>query len=152
MVSTRPPTSKSSSPFNSPLVTVPNAPIMICIIVTFMFHSFYPFRSKVGVLILLFTFFRFYSLIKVDNFECSLFLLLITIRSGFLAEIRWSVCISKSHRSLCVSFSRTAADVVHIRFVRMVKFKFLDISQLITCPPSCVQSYTHSPLICCIRL
>ena len=32
MVSTRPPTSKSSSPFNSPLLTVPNAPIIIIII------------------------------------------------------------------------------------------------------------------------
>ena len=40
MVSTRPPTSKSSSPFNNPLVTVPNVPIAISIIVTFMFHSF----------------------------------------------------------------------------------------------------------------
>ena len=36
MVSTRPPTSKSSSP----LVTVPNAPITIGIIVASMFHSF----------------------------------------------------------------------------------------------------------------
>ena len=41
MVSTRPPTSKSSSPFNNPLVTVPNAPITIGIIVTCMFHSFF---------------------------------------------------------------------------------------------------------------
>ena len=39
-VSTRPPTSKSSSLLNNPLVTVPNAPITIGIIVTFMFHSF----------------------------------------------------------------------------------------------------------------
>ena len=41
MVSTRPPISKSSSPFSNPLVTVPNAPITIVIIVTFMFHSFF---------------------------------------------------------------------------------------------------------------
>ena len=40
MVSTRPPTSKSSSPFSNPLVTVPNAPITIGIIFTYMFHSF----------------------------------------------------------------------------------------------------------------
>ena len=38
--STRPPTSKSSSPISNPLVTVPNAPITIDIIVTFMFLSF----------------------------------------------------------------------------------------------------------------
>ena len=40
MVSTSPPTSKSSSPFNSPLVTVPNASITIGIIVTSMFQNF----------------------------------------------------------------------------------------------------------------
>ena len=41
MVSTRPPTSKSSSPFYNPLVSLPKAPITIGIIVTFMFHSFF---------------------------------------------------------------------------------------------------------------
>ena len=41
MVSTRPPTSKSSSPFSNPLVTLPKAPITIGTIVTFMFHSFF---------------------------------------------------------------------------------------------------------------
>ena len=41
MVSTRSPTSKSSRPFNNPLVTVPKAPITIGIIVTFMSHSFF---------------------------------------------------------------------------------------------------------------
>ena len=41
IVSTRPPTSKSSRPFNNPLDTVPNAPITIGTIVTFMFHSFF---------------------------------------------------------------------------------------------------------------
>ena len=41
MVSTRPPTSKSSDSFNNSLVTAPNAPITIGIIVTFMFHSFF---------------------------------------------------------------------------------------------------------------
>ena len=51
MVSTRPPTSKSSSPFSNPFVTVPNAPITIGIIVTCMFHSFFQFLSKVEVLL-----------------------------------------------------------------------------------------------------
>ena len=40
-VSTRPPTSMSSSPFSNPLVTVPRAQITIGIIITFMFHSFF---------------------------------------------------------------------------------------------------------------
>ena len=46
MVSTRPPTSKSSSPFSNPLVTVPNAPITIGIIVTCMFHSFFNSQAR----------------------------------------------------------------------------------------------------------
>ena len=116
MVSTPPPTSKSSSPFNNPLVTVPKAPITIGIVVTFIFHNFFQFFSKVKVLILLFTFLQFYSVVsrdsKVDNFANSLFFfLLIIIRSGLLAEIRWSVYMSKSCRSLCVSFSRTDAGL-----------------------------------------
>ena len=45
IVSTRPPTSKSSRPFNNPLVIVPKAPITIFTnlrtIVTFMFYSFF---------------------------------------------------------------------------------------------------------------
>ena len=45
IVSTRPPTSKSFSPFSNPLVTVPNAPITIGINVTCMFHSFLSFFS-----------------------------------------------------------------------------------------------------------
>ena len=46
MVSTCPPTSKSSSPFNNPLVTVPKAPITIGIIVTFKFHTFFNFLAR----------------------------------------------------------------------------------------------------------
>ena len=76
IVSTRPLTSKSSRPFNNPLVTVPNAPITIGTIVTFMFHRFFQFSSKVEVLILLFTFLQIYSVVhrdsKVKNFEDSL--------------------------------------------------------------------------------
>ena len=74
-----------------------------------MFHSFFQLPSKVQVLVLLFAFFQFYSVVsqdsRVHNFTSSLFflflfLLLIIIRSGHLAEIWWSVCMSKFHRSL----------------------------------------------------
>ena len=41
IVSTSPPTSKSSRPFNNPLVIVPKAPITIGTIVTFTFHIFF---------------------------------------------------------------------------------------------------------------
>ena len=41
IVSTLPPTSKSTRPFNNPLVIVSKASITIGTIVTFMFHSFF---------------------------------------------------------------------------------------------------------------
>ena len=77
MVSTRPLISKSSRPFNNPSMTLLRAPITIGINVIFMFHSFFQFPCKVEVLILLFTFFQFYSVVsrdsKIDNFASSLF-------------------------------------------------------------------------------
>ena len=120
MVSTRLLISKSSSLFNNTLVTVPKALITIAIIITFMFHSFSNPPSKVEVLIFFFTFFQFHS---------SFFYI---IRSGSLAEIRWSVCISKSHRSLCASFSRTDAElcIYHL----FIWSNFWQNSQWITLP------------------
>ena len=143
MVSTRPSTSKSSRPFNNPLVSVQKAPITIGMIVTFMFHSFFQFSSKVEVLISLFTFFQFYSVVrrdsKVNNFADFLFFfffLSIIIRSGLLAEIRWSVCISKSHRSLWVSFSRTGAGLCIYDLLVWSSLNFLHIPSGSPCPPS----------------
>ena len=80
-------------------------------------------------IILLFTFFQFYSVVsrdsKVDNFALSFFFfLLIIISFDRLAEIRWSVFMSKSQRSLCVIF-QDKCWVVHTSFDSMVKFKFL---------------------------
>ena len=76
-VSTRPVISKSSSVGINPLVTLPSTPISIGITVTFMFNSFFHSPSKVQVLIFLFVFFQFYSVIsrnsKVHNFGKSLF-------------------------------------------------------------------------------
>ena len=137
MVSTRPPTSKSSRPFNNPLVTVSKAPI---IIVTLMFHSLFQFPSTVKVFILLFTFFQFYSVVsrdrKVDNFADFLFFsfLLIIIRSGLRADIRWSVRISKSHRSLCESFSRTGSGlcIFLLSSINVFFFLWLESEQVIS--------------------
>ena len=73
---------------------------------------------------------------KVHNFASSLFSWgwEIIIRSGLLAEIRWSVCTSKSHRSLCGSYSRTAAGLcIYHLFVWWV-FNFFYIFQWITLP------------------
>ena len=107
LVSTRPPTSKSSSPFNNPLVTVPKAPIKIGIIVTFMCHSFFNSLAKSRYLSFFSHYFSFIlwsaGTIKLTILQILIFMLLflISIMSGLLAEIRWSICMSKSQRSLC---------------------------------------------------
>ena len=113
MVSTRPPTSKSSSPFSNPLVTVPNAPITIGIIVICMFHSFLKSLARSRYLSFSHSFsFILWSAGTVKSTILQVvFFLLIIIRSGLLAEIRWSVCMSKSHWSLCVLFSKTGAGL-----------------------------------------
>ena len=67
IVSTRLLISKSSIPCTSPLVTVRTVVITIGITVTFMFHSFFQSPSKVQVLILLFAFFQFYSVVSWDS-------------------------------------------------------------------------------------
>ena len=96
MVSTRHPTSKSSSPFYNPLVTVPKAPITIGINVTFMFHSFFSIPEQGRGT---YPYFYFLSVLfcgqprqqspQFCKFSSFLLLLLfITIRSGLLAEIR----------------------------------------------------------------
>ena len=63
----------SSSPYTNPMVTVPSAPSTIGITVTFMFHSFclffcfFQFPSNVQVLISLFAFLQFYSVVGRDG-------------------------------------------------------------------------------------
>ena len=118
MVSIRPLISKSYGPFSKPLVTVPNAPI------TKFFNSLA--RSRyLSFFSYSFSFILWSTRTAKSTIVQVLFFLLIIIRSGFLAKIRWSVCMSKSHRSLCVLFSRKGAGWVYIPFVGMVKFKFL---------------------------
>ena len=90
LVSTHPPTFKSSRPFNNPLVILPRAPITIGTIVTFMFHSFFNSVARSRYL----SFFS-HSLsfilwlartAKSTILQIHFFLLLI-IRSGLPAEI-----------------------------------------------------------------
>ena len=107
IVSTRPLTFKSSRPYNNPLVIVPKAPITIGTTVTFMFHSFFNSLARSRYLSFFSLSFSFIlwsaGSAKSIILQIIVFFLLIIIRSGFLAEIKWSVCMSKSHRSLCVS-------------------------------------------------
>ena len=124
IVSTSPPTSKSSRPFNNPLVIVPKAPITIDTIITFIFHSFFNSLARSRYLSFFAHSFRF-ILWSAGTTKSTilqiLFFLLIIKTFGLLAGIRWSVCMSKSHRSLCVSFSKTAAGL----WIYHLKFKFL---------------------------
>ena len=112
MVSTHPPISKSSSPFSNPLVTVPNAPNTIGIIVTCMFQFFsIPLQGR-GT----YPSFHILSVLfcgqpgQQSRLFCKFsFFLLIIMKSGVLTGIRWSVCMLKSQRGLCVAFSRTGS-------------------------------------------
>ena len=127
MVSIRPLISKSSSPCTNTWVTVPKAPVMIGITVTFMFHNFFDSLARsrhLSFFSLSFSFILWSAGAAKSTILQVLFFLLIIIRSGLLAETRRSVCMSKSHRSLRVPFSMTCW-LEHIPFVRIVKFKFL---------------------------
>ena len=117
IVSTRPPIPKSSRPFNNPLVIVPNAPIAIGTIVTFMFHSFFNSLARSRYLSFFSLSFRIIlwsartaksTILRIFFF----FFFLIIMTSGLLAGIKWSVCMLKSHRSLCESFSRTGIIII----------------------------------------
>ena len=138
IVSTRPFISKCSGPSTNPLVTVPKAPFTISISVTFMVNVFFSVPTQgLGS----FLSFRFLSILlaghpgrqsqQIGKLFFFFFCLLTIIRSRRLAKIKWSVCISKSQSSLCVSFSRTDSGFVRLILqdgfwvVRMVKFKLL---------------------------
>ena len=59
---------------------------------------------------------------------------MIIIRSGLLAENRWSVCMSKSQRSLCVSFSGTDAGLRIYHLFVWSNLNFLHVCQWIILP------------------
>ena len=147
IVSTRPPTSRSSRPFNNPLVIVPNAPITIGTIVTFMFHSFFNSLARSRYLSFFSLSFRFIlwsaGTSKSTILQILFFFLLIIMRSGLLARIRWSVCMLKSHWSLCESFSRTGAGLCIYHLFVWSNWNFLHISLWITLPTqSCLALYS----------
>ena len=85
---------------------------------------------------------------KVYNFARSLFFLLIIMRSNFLVEIRWSVGMSKSHRCLCVSFSRIGAGLCIYHFCVWSNSNFLHISLWFTLSTqSCLVLYSFCAIL-----
>ena len=132
--------------FNDPLVIVPNATISIGTIVTFMFHSFFNSLTRSRYLSFFLLSFRFilWSAGTAKSIILQiLLLLLIIMRSGLLAGIRWSVCILKSHRSLCESFSWTGAGLRIYHLFVWSKWNFLHSSQWTNLPTqSCLALYS----------
>ena len=149
MVSTHPLISKFFSPCTNPLVSVPIAPITIGITVTFMFHNFFQFPSKVEVLILLYAFFQFYSVVsqdKVYNLTSSFFFLLL-----LLIITRLSDPFGSQIPDEFVSHSpRQMLDYAYTICLYGLTSVSCTIPNGSPCPPSHVWSYTLSVLICCI--
>ena len=126
-----------------------------------MFHSFFNSLARSRYLSFFSLSFRFIlwsagtaksTILQVLFFF--FFFFLIIIRSGLLARISWSVCMLKSHTSLCVSFSRTGAGLcLYHMFVWSNWIEiFCTFPSGSPCRPSRVSPYTPSVLICCIRL
>ena len=127
--STQPLTSKSSNTSTNPLGIAPNESITIGITVTYMCHGFFfsfhylliSVYSRPGRQNLLFGRFSVF---------CFFFVCLLTVtRSGRLAKIRRSVCILKSKKNVCVSFSRTDSGLCIYHLFAWSKVYFLQSSK-----------------------
>ena len=123
IVSTRPPTAKSSRPLNNPLLIVPQAPITIGTIVTYMFHSFFNSLARSKYLCFFSLSFRF-ILWSAETAKSTilqiLFFLLISFTSGLLAGI-----MLKPHMCLLVSFSRKGVGLCIYHFSVVNIFPYL---------------------------
>ena len=145
MVSTRPLISK---PFINHLVTVSRTPITIGVTVTFMFHTFFNSLARLRYLSffsLSFNFILWSARIAKSTILQVLFFLWIIIRSDHLAAsiCRWSICMSKSQRNLCVPFSRTNIGLCMYYLFVWSNLNFLHNSQWITLPTqSCLVLYS----------
>ena len=137
MVSTYPLIFKSSNPFTNLKGTAPSAPVTISITVIFMFYNFFLVLSQ-GLDIYLSFRFLLIFLCGLPRQQSPLsgrfsFWLIIS-RSDRLAKISSSVCISKSQKSLCVSFSRTDSGLYIYHLFMWSNFDFLHKSQWMTLP------------------
>ena len=147
MVSTRPPTSKSSSPFNSPLLSVPKAPITIGIIVTFMFHSF--FNSLVRSRYLSFFSHYFSFILWSAGTAKSTILQILFFCLSFLGDPY--MCQSPVGVYMCHFLGQELGCEYTICWHGQISISCTFLSGS-PCPPSRILPYTPSVLICCIRL
>ena len=102
-----------------PLGTVSNAPIMACIIILLMFHSFCSSLAR-------FKYFHFLlsspcSSLKQQNPPDFIFFFLIDSRFSLLAKIGWSPCTFVPENVIHLIFLERFF-VVHVLFIHMVKF------------------------------
>ena len=155
ILSSRPPIFKSSRPFNNPLVIVPNAPITIGTIVTFMFHSFFNSLARSRYLSFFSLSFRFIlwsaGTAKSTILQILFFFLLIIMRSGLLTGIMWSVCIKRIGVNACHFLGQVLGCAYTICLYGRIEIPCTFPSGP-PCRPSRVSSYTPSVLIYCIRL
>ena len=142
MVYTRPPTSKYFSAFSNSLVTVPNAPFTIVIIVTCNFHRF--FNSLARPRYLSFFSHSLSFILWSAGTAKSTILRVLFFLFLFFCWLLLSLVFWPRLDDLCVCQSR--CWVVHIPFVCIVKIKFLAHLHPV------VPSLLPSALICCIRL
>ena len=109
-----------------------------------MFHSFFNSLARSKYLSLFWHSFNFtiWSAGTESSQFCK-FSFLIIIKSDRLAGIRGSVCIWKSQRSLCITFSRADAGLCIYHLFVWLNFNFLHNSQWITLPTkSCLVLYS----------
>ena len=114
-----------------------------------MFHSFFNYLTRSRYLSFFSLSFRLFcgppgqQSRQFCKFSFFLLLLLIIMRSGLLGGIRWSVCMLKSHRSLCESFSRTGTGLCIYHLFVWSNWNFLHISERITLPTQlCLTLYS----------
>ena len=120
--------------------------ITIGIIVTCKFHSFFNSLPRSRFLSFFSHSFSFIvwsaGTAKSTILQVPFFLLII-IKSGLLAGIRWSTCMSKSHMSSCVLFCRTGAGLYIYHLLIWPNLNSWRISLWITSPTqSCLVLYS----------
>ena len=121
MVSIFPLISKPSGPFTNPLGIVPSVPSQLVSPSPSFYMDFCWLAGSPCTSLFFFFFllsFIFPSVVCRDDKDhylvVSLLFLLTITWSGRLIEIRWSVCISKPQRNLCISMTNYGLGIYHL--------------------------------------